>query len=141
MSPNMQSGISRLDFHLSVPHAQIRVAAEIYTSERDGNDESGTGTEDQPFKTVLQVGNSNRPNEIWHINVRSWESGKERHGTDLVGLSKPQLNSFPVEGEKYLSGQFVFSWGWGASTFLWVLLVFGFAVSRLRRHFCQCCRL
>ena len=29
--------------------------AEIYTSEKSGSDETGDGTQDKPFKTVLQV--------------------------------------------------------------------------------------
>jgi len=28
---------------------------ELYTSDRDGSDENGDGTEQKPFKTILQV--------------------------------------------------------------------------------------
>ena len=31
------------------------ILAEIYTSEKDGSDETGSGTQDQPFKTILKV--------------------------------------------------------------------------------------
>ena len=30
-------------------------AAALYTSEREGDDEKGAGTESSPFKTILQV--------------------------------------------------------------------------------------
>lgn len=35
--------------------ANVRTAGPLYVSESSGSDESGRGTEEQPFKTILQV--------------------------------------------------------------------------------------
>ena len=45
---------SRICYNLSIFFSNITVIV-LYTSEKRGNDETGVGTEDKPFKTILQV--------------------------------------------------------------------------------------
>jgi asparaginyl-tRNA synthetase len=40
---------------LNAREIKILIAAAIYTSEKVGSDETGLGTEDKPFKTILQA--------------------------------------------------------------------------------------
>jgi len=47
----------------------VLLLGELYTSDRDGSDECGDGTEQKPFKTVLQVSISSM-NVFWGMDVK-----------------------------------------------------------------------
>ena len=50
VGPNLAPGY--VIIYLFFSHITVIV---LYTSEKRGNDETGVGTEDKPFKTILQV--------------------------------------------------------------------------------------
>jgi hypothetical protein len=40
---------------VSIGNDDLKLSGIVYTSEKNGNDESGDGTMEKPFKTTLQV--------------------------------------------------------------------------------------
>ena len=62
------------------------LAGEIYTSEKNGSDENGNGTESKPFKTILQAMRHAGKEPFPVIYVDGKEEGMVSNANLLIGL-------------------------------------------------------